>query len=83
MKQINEQSQAETAKFNFGDMQTKLSEAQTQNEQLQNEIVKIKEASASQLQGDITELTKKLQSQQKESSQTVAHLTQEKEELTR
>lgn len=64
-------------------MQTKLSEAQTQNEQLQNEIVKIKEASASQLQGDITELTKKLQSQQKESSQTVAHLTQEKEELTR
>ena len=64
-------------------MQTKLSEAQTQNEQLQSEIVKIKEASASQLQGDITELTKKLQSQQKESNQTVAHLTQEKEELTR
>lgn len=60
-----------------------MTEAESQNKGLQDQLVKLRQEAESQHQADVGELNKKLQSEQQESSKAVARVTQEKEDLAR
>lgn len=87
LKKINEETAADAAKNNYEerikDLLTRMAETESQNKTLQDQLVQAKQDSESQHQADLGELTKKLQIEQKETTSTLARVTQEKEDLTR
>ena len=85
LKKMNEEAVADAAQTNYEEqmesLTSKVAEVESQNEGLQNQIAKMKQDSDSQLQAEVAELTRKLQTEQKESSQATAKLTQQNEDL--
>ena len=70
------------------ELQSKIDDLENENNCLQGELEKIKKVELihqqnqqSQLQADIGELNKRLESEQKQSSEALAKLTQEKSDL--
>ena len=85
MKKLNEESAADAAKNNYEqkilELTAKMTESDSQNKTLQEQLLKVKQETDTQLQADVGELARKLQTGQKESSQALARVNQEKDEL--